>query len=103
QVLDRVDPVAAEVEQRQDRGLAGPVAEALVEAGDLFERVAARSGQKADARNRLTRQLEHQAIERRGALLHREPATPHGEDRPTLRHAAIASPLWTKASVTAPR
>ena len=85
---DGVDAVAPEVEQREDRRLARPVAEPLVEAGDLITRVAAGRRQEADARHLLAGQRQHEPIERIALIVlgHRETAATHREDLPRIVH-----------------
>src|SRR5437879_5758030 len=98
-MLLRVDPVAAEVKQRQRARLARPVAVALVEAGDLIARIAAGRRQEADLRQRLLGQCQHEAIERGAALVHREAPAAHREYATCVAaHAAIGSPLITAGS-----
>jgi hypothetical protein len=105
---NRVDAVATEVEQRQDRRLAGPAVIALMEAGDLIARVPGRGRQKADPRDRLARQLKHQTVQSLGPLVHGEAATAHCDDATRVpsangcsqrtRHTHAATAAGTAAS-----
>jgi hypothetical protein len=80
QVLERVDPIAGEMKQRQDAGLARPGGEALKEPRGLLAGVAAGRRQKADPRHFLAGQGQDQPVQGWAALLHGEATTAHGQD-----------------------
>ena len=103
QVRRGVDSVPREMEQRQDARLARPGREALVEARRLLAPVPGGGRQKADSGHRLAGQGEHQAIQGRAALLHREAAATHGEDPPSIVTGRVdhCQPGWRSRSLGA--